>query len=94
MRKHKIVPVFSLRRFQDNFEDPKTPKGFSRGSLGIASVKACSPNSSTEKRELQFSLEPNPDLEVGYSTDQGLLRVFLPGTFRTQKGLLASLLYS
>ena len=21
-RKHRIVPVFSLRRFQDNFEDP------------------------------------------------------------------------
>ena len=38
IRKHKIVPVFSLRRFEDNFEDPKTPKGFSRGSMGIASV--------------------------------------------------------
>ena len=86
IRKHKIVPVFSLRRFQDNFEDPKTPKGFSRGSLSIASVKAFSSNSSTEKRELQFSLEPNPDLEVGYSTDQGLLRVFLPGDLPDIKG--------
>ena len=54
--------------------------------MSIASVKALSSNSSTEKRELQFSLEPNPDLEVGYSTDQGLLRVFLPRDLPDIKG--------
>ncbi len=78
IRKHKIVPVFSLRRFQDNFEDPKTPKGFSHGSMSIVSVKTLNNHSPNEKRDLQFSLESNPDLEVGYSIDQGLLRISLP----------------
>ena len=85
-RKHRIVPVFSLRRFQDNFEDPKTPKGFSRGSLSIASVKTVSPNTSKEKLELKFSIEPNPDLEIGYSIDRGLLRILLPETLPDKKG--------
>jgi len=86
IRKHKIVPVFSLRRFQDNFEDPKTPKGFSHGSLNINSVKTFSQNSSTKKRDLKFSLEPNPDLEIGYSIDQGLLRILLPDNLPDKKG--------
>jgi hypothetical protein len=78
VRKHKIVPVFSIRRFQDNFEDPKTPTGFSRGSLGVTSVSAHSHNPTAVKLKLKFSIEPNPDLEVGYSTSKGLLRVKLP----------------
>ena len=77
-RKHKIVPVFSLRRFQDNLEDPKTPTGFSTGSLKINSVSAFTQNQSVEKHPLKYSLEPNPDLEVGYSTSNGLLRILLP----------------
>ena len=85
IRKHKIVPVFSLRRFQDNFEDPKTPKGFSYGSLGISSVRTLSTNSSKEKTELQFTLESNPDLDVGYSIDKGLLKVLLPGDLPENK---------
>ena len=84
-RKHRIVPVFSLRRFQDNFEDPKTPKGFSRGSLSIDSVRTVSPNTSKEKLELKFSIEPNPDLEIGYSIDRGLLRILLPETIPDKK---------
>ena len=77
-RKHKIVPVFSLKRFQDNLEDPKTPTGFSTGSLKINSVSAFTQNQSIEKHPLKYSLEPNPDLEVGYSTSNGLLRILLP----------------
>jgi len=77
-RKHKIVPVFSLRRFQDNLEDPKTPTGFSTGSLKINSVSAFTQNQSLEKHPLKYSLEQNPDLEVGYSTSNGLLRILLP----------------
>ena len=86
IRKHKIVPVFSLRRFQDNFEDPKTPKGFSHGSLNIDSVRTLIPNSSREKHELKFSIEPNPDLEVGYSIDKGLLRILLPKKLQDVRG--------
>ena len=37
-RKHKIVPVFPLKRFQENIEDPKSPTGFSAGSLKVNSV--------------------------------------------------------
>ncbi len=85
-RKHKIVPVFSLRRFQDNFEDPKTPKGFSRGSLIINSVRTVSPNPSKDKIDLKFSIEPNPDLEIGYSIDRGLLRILLPENLPDKKG--------
>ena len=77
-RKHKIVPVFSLRRFQDNLEDPKSPTGFSPGNLEITSVNIFTPKSSTGKHKLAYSLEANPDLEVGYSTAKGLLRIFLP----------------
>ena len=77
-RKHKIVPVFSLRRFQDNVEDPKSPRGFSPGSLEIKSVLTFMQESTAENRNLKYSLEPNPELEVGYSTVRGLLRVFLP----------------
>ena len=77
-RKHKIVPVFSLRRFQDNLEDPKSPTGFSPGSLEITSVSTFTPKSTTAMRELDYSLEENPDLEIGYSTAQGILRISLP----------------
>ena len=77
-RKHKIVPVFSLRRFQDNLEDPKSPTGFSPGSLEINSVRTFTQEPTAENRKLKYSLEPNPDLEVGYSTVRGLMRVFLP----------------
>jgi len=77
-RKHKIVPVFSLRRFQDNLEDPKSPTGFSSGSLEINSVRTFTQEPTAENRKLKYSLEPNPDLEVGYSTVRGLMRVFLP----------------
>ena len=43
IRKHKIVPVFSLNRFQDNLEDPKSPKGFSHGNMEITSVNSFDP---------------------------------------------------
>ncbi|MGY8701054.1 MAG: hypothetical protein ACKVJ3_07845, partial [bacterium] len=78
IRKHKIVPVFSLNRFQDNLEDPKSPTGFSPGNLKITSVNSFHPESATTLRQLHYKLEENPDLEVGYSTAQGLLRIFLP----------------
>ena len=72
-RKHKIVPVFSLRRFHDNLEDPKSPTGFSPGSLEINSVRTFSHEPTAENSKLKFSLEPNPDLAIGYSTARGLL---------------------
>ena len=78
IRKHKIVPVFSLNRFQDNLEDPKSPKGFSPGNMEITSVNSFDPESSKMQRQLSYKLEENPDLEVGYSTSRGLLRIFLP----------------
>ena len=78
IRKHKIVPVFSLNRFQDNLEDPKSPTGFSPGNLEIKSVNFFDPQSATAQHQLDYKLEENPDLEVGYSTARGLLRIFLP----------------
>ena len=78
IRKHRIVPVFSLNRFQDNLEDPKSPTGFSAGNLKITSVNSFHTESVTTQRQLDYKLEDNPDLEVGYSTAQGLLRIFLP----------------
>ena len=77
-RKHKIVPVFSLNRFNDNLEDPKFPKGFSPGNMEVTSVNSFGRESSTVQRQLSYKLEENPDLEVGYSTSRGLLRIFLP----------------
>ena len=35
IRKHKIIPVFSIRRFRESNEDPKSPKGFSFGEMEI-----------------------------------------------------------
>ena len=77
IRKHKIVPVFSTRRFTDNIEDPKSPKGFSYGNLEIHSVSTYK-NKSSEKIMLDFNIEQNPDIEVGYSIEKGLLRIKLP----------------
>ena len=78
IRKHKIVPVFSLNRFQDNLEDPKSSTGFSAGNLKIISVNLLHPDAAKSKHQLDYKIEENPDMEVGYSTAQGLLRVFLP----------------
>lgn len=85
-RKHKIVPVFSLRRFQDNLEDPKSPTGFSHGSLEITSVRMFSSKSEAATQALKYSWEENPDLEIGYSTAKGLLRVLLPENIPQTKG--------
>ena len=84
-RKHKIVPVFSLKRFEDNIEDPKSPIGFSKGSLKIKSVSLLPLIPSVNKQQLKYSLEQNPDLEVGYSTANGLLRILLPKTLTDTK---------
>ncbi len=77
LRKHKIVPVFSLRRFPDNLEDPKSPKGFSHGNMKILSVITYKDKLATIRKKLDYNIENNPDLEVGYSREQGLLRIFL-----------------
>ena len=86
IRKHKIVPVFSLSRFQDNLEDPKSPTGFSPGNLKIKSVNFFDPQSATAHHQLAYKLEENPDLEVGYSTSRGLLRIFLPKNLPDTQG--------
>jgi len=86
IRKHKIVPVFSLNRFQDNLEDPKSPTGFSPGNLEITSVNSFDPQSATAQRQLTYKLEENPELEVGYSTSRGLLRIILPKDLPETKG--------
>ena len=86
IRKHKIVPVFSLNRFQDNLEDPKSPKGFSPGNMEITSVNSFDPESSKMQRQLSYKIEENPDLEVGYSTSRALLRIFLPKDLQDTQG--------
>ena len=78
IRKHKIVPVFSSNRFQDNLEDPDSPIGFSYGNLKIISVNSLDPLSLLADKALNFELEENPYLEVGYSISKGLLRISLP----------------
>ena len=71
-RRHRLVPIFSLERFEDDLEDPFFPEGFSVGGNNILSIKDAS------GRKLDYHLEPNPDLEKGYSQLHGLLRVKLP----------------
>jgi len=93
IRKHKIVPVFSKRRFINNLEDPKSPKGFSFGELKIHSVSTFTKNYPSKKIMLDFLLEQNPNVEVGYSIEKGLLRVNLPKKYfdygiRSEKSLV------
>ena len=71
-RRHRLVPIFSLERFEDDLEDPLFPEGFSMGGNNILSVKDAS------GRNLEYHLEPNADLEKGFSPIHGLLRVKLP----------------
>ncbi len=85
IRKHKIVPVFSLSRFQDNLEDPKTPTGFSPGNLEIKSVNFFDPQSATAQHQLAYKLEENPDLEVGYSTSRDSYGFSCRRIFQTHK---------
>ena len=79
IRKHKIVPVFSLRRFRGNIEDPKSPKGFSYGNMKIHSVSTYKNKSTNKRISLDYNLEDNPDLEIGYSKNNGFLKIFSQG---------------
>ncbi len=76
LRKHRVIPVFALNRYQDEKEDPSFPSGFSPGSINILSVK------DSQGKKLVYSLEANPELETGYSTLHGLLRVSFPANLR------------
>ena len=86
-RKHRIVPVFSMRSFRENNEDPKSPKGFSYGEMNIHSVSVLKNNKINEREYLEYNLEPNIDLDIGYSVENGLLRIFL------KDGILKSKVY-
>lgn len=72
-RRHRVVPVFAQDRYTDNDQDPLFPKGFSPGRMSVHTVRDAlgSP--------VPFELRENPDLEVGFSTEQGILHV-LPST--------------
>ena len=70
-RRHRLVPIFSLERYENDLEDPLFPEGFSEGGINVLSVKDASGNN------LDYQLESNPDLEKGYSQLHGLLRVTL-----------------
>ena len=69
LRRHQLVPIFSLERFENDLEDPLFPEGFSEGGINVLSVK------DTSGKNLDYHLESNPDLEKGYSQFHGLLRV-------------------
>ena len=71
-RRHRLVPIFSLERYENDLEDPLFPEGFSEGGINVFSVKDASGNN------LDYHLESNPDLEKGYSQLHELLRVTLP----------------
>ncbi|MDP6205941.1 MAG: hypothetical protein QF457_09035 [SAR324 cluster bacterium] len=60
-RRHRLVPIFSLERYENDLEDPLFPEGFSEGGINVLSVKDVSGNN------LDYHLESNPDLEKGYS---------------------------
>ncbi|MGA0350826.1 MAG: M1 family aminopeptidase [bacterium] len=72
LRRHQLVPIFSLERYENDLEDPLFPEGFSEGGINVLSVKDAS------GKNLDYHLESNPDLEKGYSQLHGLLRVTLP----------------
>ena len=77
-RKHKIIPVFSVRRFRENNEDPTSPKGFSYGEMKIHSVSSYNNELTNKRITLDYKLENNLEIEIGYSTENGLLRIFIP----------------
>ena len=70
IRRHRLVPVFAQDRFTDNSQDPLFPFGFHSGGTLIHAVRT------QTGVELPFELAPNPEVEIGYSPDDGLLRIF------------------
>ena len=87
IRKHKIVPVFSLRRFRGNIEDPKSPKGFTYGNMKIHSVSTYKNKSTNKRISLDYNIEDNPDLEIGYSKNKGFLKIFLKDNLSDYEGM-------
>ncbi|MBF0350769.1 MAG: BamA/TamA family outer membrane protein [SAR324 cluster bacterium] len=70
-RKILETPVFALDSYSRLKDDPLFPYGFQKGFTKIDSL------TDTNNRPIPFSIENNPDLPVGYSTEHGLLRVSL-----------------
>jgi hypothetical protein len=73
-RRIDIPPVFSRDDYRKAQEDPLFPKGFSQGKMTVHSVK------DIYGQKLSFQVLENPDLPVGYSTQDGLLKVQAPLT--------------
>jgi hypothetical protein len=67
LRRSKQTPIFASSTFSQN-DDPLQPNGFSQGEMIIQSVNH-------DGQELDFRLEDNPNIEVGYSVRNGLLRI-------------------
>ncbi len=70
IRRHRLVPVFAQDRFTDNNQDPLFPTGFHSGGTLIQAVR------NAQGQALPFELTANPQVEIGYSPQEGLLHVF------------------
>ncbi len=67
--KHLRTPMFIVSGLRQGKSDPDFPEGFSSGYTKILSVTDPAGNS------LTHTIQDNPDLIVGYSVKQGLLKV-------------------
>ncbi|MBF0288197.1 MAG: BamA/TamA family outer membrane protein [SAR324 cluster bacterium] len=67
--KHLDTPMFIVSGLRKGNSDPAFPEGFSPGYTTILSVTNTAGNS------FPHTIEDNPDLAVGYSTKQGLLKI-------------------